>query len=464
MCGINGIWDYENKFDGQTLVAKMNQSLIHRGPDFQEVKPFDEVTFGHTRLAIIDLDSRSNQPMTSADGNLILTYNGEIYNYQELKNKLAGYPFKTNSDTEVILAAYQKWGHKCVEHFNGMFAFAVFDKQNKELYLARDRMGIKPLYFLYHNDFFLFSSEIRSLLASKLIKPKVRYESFIEYLRYQTVYSPHTILQDVMMLESAHYLVVNEDGEAFKTRYWHPEDVIVQPHLKYNQITEKIKNAFFDSVNKRMIADVPTGAFLSGGIDSSAVVAAMALQSDKQINTFSVGFKEDEFDESHYAQLVAKKYNTNHQTVLLQADDFLNKIPEALRAIDHPTGDGINTYIVSEATKNAGLTVALSGLGGDELFAGYPLFKQLIHVKEKKWLLPFPKIIKKAFAQVYINKHKTVTAEKQMELLKLNYFDLPDVYPYMRLMLTDNHLLKLINRKVPQNNYFEWFHDLVGLF
>ncbi len=463
MCGISGIWDYDNQLNAVEMVNKMNRSQQHRGPDKQQVKTLGEVTFGHTRLSIIDLNERANQPMLSPDGNLILTFNGEIYNYQELKQThLSDYPFKTQSDTEVVLAAYLKWGHRCVEYFNGMFAFAVFDNTKKELYLARDRTGIKPLYFLYHNTFFLFASEIRALIASRLFTPTVRYESFIEYLRYQTVYAPYTILQDVMMLESATYLVINEDGEAFKTHYWHPENTLVQPHLSYEQITGKIKSAFLASVKRRMIADVPTGAFLSGGIDSSAIVAAMAIQSDKPVNTFSVGFKEKEFNESEYADVIAKKYNTRHQTVWLNANDFLQKIPAALQAIDHPTGDGINTYVVSEATKQAGLTVALSGLGGDELFAGYPLFKQLIHIKEKKWILPFPGIVKKLFAQAYIAKHQTATAEKQMELLKLRYFDLPDVYPYIRLMLTDNHLLKLVNRKVPENNYFEWFHQLVG--
>ncbi len=463
MCGISGIWDYDNRYDARRLVEQMNNRQQHRGPDYQDIKSLDNITFGHTRLAIIDLDARANQPMISPDRRFILTFNGEIYNYRTLKKQLEpDFPFKTESDTEVVLAAFQKWGHNCVSKFNGMFAFAVFDTQKNELFLARDRMGIKPLYFIYETNYFLFASEIRSLIATGLFKPSMRYASFIEYLRYQTVYAPNTILEQVQMLESGTYLVINEDGDAFKTKYWQAETTVIQPHLSYDEVKTKIKDKFFTAVEKRMIADVPLGAFLSGGIDSSAVVAAMASQSDTQISTFSVGFKEDEFNESQYAEAIARKYRTAHQTIMLTADDFLHTIPQAVSAIDHPTGDGINTYVVSQATKQAGLTVALSGLGGDELFAGYPLFKQLIHIKEKKWILPFPGIVKKLFAQAYIAKHKSAAAEKQMELLKLNYFDLPDVYPYIRLMLTDKHILNLVKPNVPKGNYFEWFHSLVG--
>jgi asparagine synthase (glutamine-hydrolysing) len=188
----------------------------------------------------------------------------------------------------------------------------------------------------------------------------------------------------------------------------------------------------------------------------------MAQQTDKPINTVSLKFNDLDVNQFYYAELVAKKYNTSHKTIAIELKDILNKIPDILNAIDHPSGNGINQFFIYEAIKNTECNILLNDMGGKELFAGYKLFKQLIHIKEKKWVLPFPKIFKKAFSTTYISKNKTAAAEIQMELLKLNYFDLPDVYPYIRLSLTDNHLLKLINKSVPQNKYYEWFHNLVG--
>ena len=373
MCGIAGIVGRGFEFENHPI-NKMASQLIHRGPDATGYYIQDDIALGHTRLSVIDLSENANQPFLTQDQRYTIVYNGEIYNYRELRTKIPEYEFRSNSDTEVVLAAYFKWGVDCLSRFNGMFAFAIWDSYDKTLFVARDRMGIKPLYYC-HNDHFIFGSEIRSLISSGLIPKKTSYQSISEFLTYQTVHAPHTIVDKVFQLRAGNYGIV-KNNTFEEHRYWSPTDNFKPNHKSIIDIQSDIKQLLFKSVEKRMISDVPLGAFLSGGIDSSAIVGVMSSLSDQAINTFSIGFDEKQFDESQYSSLIAKSFNTQHQQLKLSAQNLLDQLPNALAALDSPSGDFVNSYIVAQETKRHGLTVALSGLGGDELFAGYPVFRQ----------------------------------------------------------------------------------------
>jgi asparagine synthase (glutamine-hydrolysing) len=284
-----------------------------------------------------------------------MVFNGEVYNFRELRSRF-DYPYQSHTDSEVVLAAWSKMGRKCVELFNGMFAIAVWDKKEQTLSLVRDRMGIKPVYWSHNERGFCFSSEVRALLASGLVSKKLKRDSVVDFLRYQTVQTPDTIKAQKKSSDS------------------------------YEEVKKQVRRLFMESVERRLVADVPFGAFLSGGIDSSAVVGAMTKVSNNRIDTFNITFWEDEFSEAPYARYIAKMHNTNHHEIHLKPDDFLHFLPDALSAMDHPSGDGPNTWVVSKMTKEAGITMALSGLGGDEVFGGYAIFNRMMALEKKKWL------------------------------------------------------------------------------
>ncbi len=447
MCGISGIFYFQGNSKGEESIKKMTDSIAHRGPDAGGLYNEHPIQLGHRRLSIIDLEEASNQPFFSTDQQYVMVFNGEVYNFKSLKKELSGYQFKTDSDTEVVLAAYLKWGKACLEKLEGMFAFAIWDKQKKELFISRDRLGIKPLYYFQTDEYFLFSSEIRSLLQSGLVPKTLNQDALSHYLRYQTVHAPHTMVKGVKQLESGSFLTLNEDELGIKS-YWKAEEQSLEgdfSDLAKNK--HAIREAFFQAVEKRLVADVPYGAFLSGGIDSSAIVAAMSEVSNASINSFSVVFNEAEFSEEKFANIVAEKFNTNHKNIELSGKDLLNDIPNALAAMDHPSGDGINTYIVSKATKEAGITVALSGLGGDELFSGYPIFRQAEALNKKKWLQSWPKGFRRAGGKLNQSLKPSIKSLKMTEILSLDYYELEHFYPISRQLYFDQELKKIL--KVP---------------
>jgi asparagine synthase (glutamine-hydrolysing) len=452
MCGINGIFSHSGTADLFTVVEKMNESLLHRGPDDKGIFIDSEVILGHRRLSIIDLSKAGHQPMQSSDGRYEIVFNGEIYNFREIKNELINSgdhleTFISGTDTEVLLAAFRRWGVNCLEKLNGMFAFAIWDKQEKKLFIARDRMGIKPLYYYHTDQFFLFSSELRPLLKSGLVPKKADRAAIVDYLRYQTVHAPYTIIQGVKVLMPGHYLMISDEDFVIK-KYWavseNPLDNRID--LDYSATCKKVKQLFFEAVERRLIADVPFGAFLSGGIDSSAVVGAMAQISNTKVNTFNVFFEEEEFTEQKYAQIISKKFNTDHHSIKLNPNEFLDLLPAALAAMDHPSGDGPNTYLISKKTKEAGITMALSGLGGDEIFAGYDVFKKIPQIKDKRWLLSFPKYFRRIAASAIKTINPGVASDKTAELLLLDYFDMAEVYPISRQVLLDDVIFKLLKK------------------
>jgi asparagine synthase (glutamine-hydrolysing) len=448
------MFGHTNKKESAEIVRLMNRCIAHRGPDAEGIWQDESCTLGHRRLSIIDTSDAGNQPFLSADNRISVVFNGEIYNYIELKKELGGeYNFLTSTDTEVIIAAYLKWGKSFVHHFIGMFAFALKDTQTGELILVRDRLGIKPLYWSKTQAGWLFSSEIRALLATGLVNKKISSASLADYLRYQTVHAPNTIIESVNMLEAGHMMVF--DGiEIKKEKYWSligDIDERASYHDK-KQVQENIQELLTSAVEVRMRADVPFGAFLSGGIDSSIIVGLMSQISPHPVKTFSVTFHEKEFDESPYSSVIAKKFNTDHTPIQLSANHFLDLMPEALLAMDHPSGDGPNTYVVSKVTREAGVKMALSGLGGDEVFAGYDVFKRMKDLENKKWLGLIPGPLRKLAGQTLRQLRPSVASEKIAAGLSSSSVDFAHFYPIIRQVLLDEDVYHLMHSKGDQPN------------
>ncbi|MCC6181130.1 MAG: asparagine synthase (glutamine-hydrolyzing) [Bacteroidia bacterium] len=462
MCGIAGIVTQEPNQEAKyrQAIHKMTDAIKHRGPDAEGIWNNQNVFLGHRRLSIIDLSESGNQPFLSHDGRYILIYNGELYNYRELKIELQGaqhgskhlpYFFKTDTDTEVILAAYIRWGKECLNYFNGMFAFSIWDNLEQKLLIARDRMGIKPLYYYFKNNTLFFASEIRALMQSGLIDKKLNQTSVAEYIQYSTVHSPNTILQNVFMLMPAHAMEWHQN-ELNIFEYWNCNKFAKSlKDLSYKETCQRVNELLTASVERRLVADVPFGAFLSGGIDSSAIVGLMSKVSQEKVRTFNVSFDEGEFSEAKYAKQIAQRFNTEHHEIKLTPNDFLKQLPEALEAIDHPSGDGANSYIVSKATKEAGITMALSGLGGDELFAGYDIFKRFYELEKKSWInvIPAKGLLGKALAL----KKNSVQGDKTSEILNLSTINGLNAYPINRKLFNQKDFTSILTYKIDDNQF-----------
>jgi asparagine synthase (glutamine-hydrolysing) len=391
MCGIAGVIDFsrtrdsrlhfaqEGRLSGQSVVERMVARLRHRGPDACGVELIggdpSAVSLGHARLAILDLSPAGRQPMYAAETGNWITCNGEVYNYRDLRQVLSSSltPWTSRTDTEVVLRAYARWGKDCLDHLDGMFAFAIWDAQQKLLLLARDRLGIKPLYYYTGDGFLLFASEVRALSASGLVPPHLDPVAVWQYLTYQSIPAPRTLLQGVRALAPGSWLTVDLSGKVSEGRYWDPLQH-ASPAARTATEAEsrrRVGALLRDAVASQLVSDVPLGAFLSGGIDSSAVVALMR-EAGQTPRTFSVVFPEKNYDEAQYARQISKRFHTDHAEILLTEGDLLDQLPDALSAMDQPTGDGVNTYVLARAVRSSGVKVALSGLGGDELFGGYP--------------------------------------------------------------------------------------------
>lgn len=450
MCGITGILHFSTLPDANKRVRQMTNAMSHRGPDAEGFYNDDCISFGHRRLSIIDLSDAANQPFVDATGNYVLVFNGEIYNYQQIKSELSDYNFITNSDTEVLMAAFCKWGIDCVKKMEGMFAFAMWDKRAETLWLARDRMGVKPLYFFHQENIFAFSSEKRSLISSDLISRKIDHQSLFEYLSYQSTGYANTIVENINGLKAGSYFKLTKTSTEH-VAYW--KMTSIQPIGSVDPVN--VRKIIFDklqsAVSKRMISDVPMGAFLSGGIDSSAVVALMSLNSHEKINTFNLAFGEKEYDESGYAEIIAKKYGTNHAKYLLRPEDFLSQVESGLDAMDSLSADGINTYVLSAAIRKAGLKVALTGIGGDELFAGYPGFMQYYNLNRLygsyKITGPIRRLGANALTFSKSNKMKRIAS-----MLRVGNPSIDEVYPIIRQILSPSYIQKFIHTNIKSSS------------
>lgn len=444
-------------------MRRMCGAMAHRGPDAEGLARLGNNVLGHRRLSIIDLSAASNQPFTSADGRYTIAFNGEVYNYRELKRELDGHPWRTGSDTEVLLAAYARWGEGCLGRLHGMFAFAVHDRMTDELFLARDRMGIKPLYWYRDDRRVLFASEVRALLASGLVPRRLDADALVDHLRYQTVRAPETLIQGVRMLEAGHWMRIG-DQEVTITRWYDLVRAVRRDAeaMPLAEVHRTIRTRLAGAVEKRLVSDVPFGAFLSGGIDSSAIVGLMAQASAAPVHTFSVVFDESEFSEERYARMVADRFSTRHTAIRLKPDDMLRMLPGALAAMDHPSADGPNTYVVSKVTKEAGVTMALSGLGGDEVFAGYPVFLRTIELWNKRWVTQFPKPLRMAAAALVATARPSIASDKLRELLRRDAFTVDETFPVSRLVFTDRDLLGLLARPaLPPSRVAATLHRLI---
>jgi len=389
MCGIAGV---VGAGADPAAVARMRDSLAHRGPDHAGLwrSPGGGAVLGHRRLAIIDLDARSHQPMLSADGRLAITFNGEIYNYRELRKRLEaeGAAFRTDSDTEVLLEAYRLWGEQCVEHLSGMFAFALWDENRASLFCARDRAGEKPFYYACVEGRFAFGSELKALAEWPGFPRRLDYEAVIDFLAFGFVADPKSIWRDARRLAPAHTLTVElRDGRVHvraPRRYWSlafaPRGSAVRP--------EEIREALTHAADEMAVADVPLGTFLSGGVDSSAVTAALSL-SGHPVRSFTIGFDDPAYDERVWARQVAERYRTEHLERTVEPSDMVAVLDRLAWHYDEPFNDysSIPTYYLCREARRS-ITVALSGDGADELFAGYTKYQRLARRSELAGVLP----------------------------------------------------------------------------
>lgn len=429
MCGISGRFMLNEQAADQSIISQMTKAIAHRGPDAEGYFVKGPISLGHRRLSIIDLSERSNQPLFDSTGRYAIVFNGEIYNYASVKSQLLSYPFATNGDTEVVLAAYLKWGPDSLQHLAGMFAFAIWDQEAQTLFIARDRMGVKPLYYYRDQHQFLFASEIRSILASGQIKRKICREALIDFFAFQSFQSPQSIVEGVLELPAGHYLTISRTSFDIKP-YWQIEKRLIPGDYSNRSLIEKrVSDLLTQSVERRMVSDVPVAAFLSGGIDSSVVVGLMSRVVGTP-ETFNISFNQKDFDESEYAELIAKKFKTRHHPIRLEPEVFLHEFPNALNAMDSPSGDGINTYVVSKAIKEAGIKVALSGVGGDELFAGYPIFKHWLKIHQRAWLARIPKALRAILASLMGG--QDIRKLRMAQLLTLPDYSIDKVYPILR--------------------------------
>jgi asparagine synthase (glutamine-hydrolysing) len=396
MCGITGLFDTRGKRpvdDG--ILRRMNASQAHRGPDEGSLHIEPGVGFGHRRLSIIDV-STGQQPLFNEDGSVVIIFNGEIYNYQELIPELQalGYVFRTKSDTECIVHAWEAWGEDCVQRLRGMFAFVIWDRNRQSLFMVRDRLGVKPLYYALLDDgTLLFGSELKSLLAHGALSREIDPLALEEYFALGYVAEPRTVFRRARKLPPGHSLLVRHGQPLAEPReFWDVRFTLDNPVSAADAQAELV-HRLKESVRLRMISEVPLGAFLSGGVDSSAVVAMMAGQSDGPVNTCSIAFDDPAFNESEFAQTVADRYRTNHRVETVKSDDF-DLIDTLARLYDEPYADSsaIPTYRVCQLARKH-VTVALSGDGGDEMFGGYRRYR--LHLMEERMRSALPQALRR---------------------------------------------------------------------
>jgi len=390
MCGINGIVKFNQALVSNREIEAMNEKILYRGPDDQGVFIDKNIGFGHVRLSIVDLSSRGHQPMEYSHNNrkAVITFNGEIYNFPEIRQELAkmGYKFSSGTDTEVVLAAYLEYGFGCLEKFNGMFAFVIYDLDKKILFGARDRFGKKPFKYYFDDKQFIFSSELKAILENN-IKREIDYNAINDYLTLQYVPSPETGFQNIKKLPHAHYFVLSLETKVFEIKRYFDLDFSKKLDLPPDAWHGLIEKELDEAVKRRLIADVPLGAFLSGGVDSSAIVAFMSKHKARP-KTFSISFDDKEFDESIYARQVAKLYNCDHTEFRVRPNDLLDNIEDLIYHYEEPYADvsQLPTYILSKFTRKY-VTVALSGDAGDENFGGYDQYRRHAFVEKYRAMI-----------------------------------------------------------------------------
>ena len=396
MCGIAGFWRNASDRSAdwlEEIASKMANTLFHRGPDDSGTWVNEEagVAFGHRRLSIIDTSDAGHQPMVSANGRYVIIYNGEVYNFKELRQQLEqlGHTFRGHSDTEIMLTSFIQWGVEAsVKKFNGMFVFVVWDRRDRLLWLVRDRIGEKPLYYGVQNGTLFFASELKAIRAHPDFKPEIDRNALASFLRFSYVPAPYSIYKGIKKLLPGHILCIKSPADSTESQpYWSLDKVMLNGSNSYytgsdEEAADELEKCLQKTVKSRMVSDVPLGAFLSGGIDSSTIVAIMQSQSERPINTFTIGFHEEEFNEAVHAKKVAQHLGTNHTELYVTSQEAMNVIPQLPSMYDEPFADSsqIPTHLISALARQH-VTVAISGDGGDELFAGYNRYL----IAEKLW-------------------------------------------------------------------------------
>jgi len=463
MCGITGFCDF-NKNSNKEILKNMTDALYHRGPNDRGYNFYSRnncnIGLGHRRLSILDLSNHGHQPMSF--DYLDIVYNGEVYNFLEIRHELEnfGYKFESNSDTEVILKAYHKWGIKAVDKFNGMFAIAIYNKKNEKLILIRDRAGVKPLYYYFKNNLFMFASELKSFHQNPYFKKEIDKDVVGQFLQFGYILEPNSIYKNTYKLKAGYYLELNLKTKAFKEKkYWDIIDFYNKPKLNISEreVIEKTENILKSAFKYRMIADVPVGVFLSGGYDSSVVTAILQSEMTDKLNTFTIGFYEEKYNEAKYAKKVAKYLGTNHTEYFCTEKEAMNTIPTLANIYDEPFADqsAIPTILVSKIAKQK-VTVSLSADGGDEIFGGYN--KYLINVEKKSLIFKYLKLLGKENI-LYISQflqEKGIIKDKFFEnkISKLLYEHnilLQKLIPYFTTPLRIQKLLNINFKKLETN-------------
>ena len=444
MCGINGIFSRAPIKDISNRIFKMNESIIHRGPDAGDLKVSEDrmCALGHRRLSIIDVNPRSTQPMYSNDHKLVVCFNGEVYNFNELK-KRTDYQYKTTSDTEVILAYSQQYGiEQFLKDANGMFSIALFDTQNHSLYLCRDRLGIKPLYFYFNGSILVFSSEIKGILNSGLVRAELDLAAIDDYLGYRYVREPFTFFQDIRQVQSGTFVSLSSNFELTETRYWDiPQDFNLSKKYDEKTIAEEFKYELESAVLRQTIADVSLGSYLSGGVDSSLLTALIASHSNHRINTYTIGF--EKFNEFKYSDEVSERYNTCHHKIIVDHNDYMNSIKDVIPYKDAPLGVPNEVLLAKMSyVLKKDITVVLSGEGADELMGGYGrIFRSPFDYQNSTQTTSFYKY--------FINKYEYVPRSIRNEVL---------LQKAERRNLFDKEISNKFNVNSNEYNVFYFFH------
>jgi len=482
MCGICGVVGMRREGEAESAVRRMMAAMTHRGPDDEGMHATPGAVIGMQRLSIIDL-AGGCQPIFNEAGTIAVVQNGEIYNFRELRAELEGrgHVFRTKSDTEVIVHAYEEWGEECAAHLRGMFAFAVVDTRREtpagpRLLMARDPLGIKPLYYARVNGALVFASEVRALVASGEVATEISREGLESYLLFGSVAEPVTLVEGVRSLEPGHRMSVRlgtEAGEARPEAYWDfageakkAAERSFGPTGSALRMTakERVRERLEDAVRSHLVADVPVGIFLSSGMDSTAI-AALASRERAGIHTFTVVFPEQEYSEAAMARRTAVRLGTRHEEMLLSGEDLEARLMEAVGALDQPTMDGVNTFFVSWAARQTGLKVALSGLGGDELFGGYSTFQTVPRAERlARVARRLPSAARKAAAAVagLGNRDGMGDAKRKMKALWREPAALPHAYFFARALFAPERAARLTGRsslELARTAWGEWMEE-----
>ncbi|MCM8799931.1 MAG: asparagine synthase (glutamine-hydrolyzing) [Candidatus Omnitrophica bacterium] len=445
MCAIFGI---KIKYlDKEIILKSMLSKISHRGSDSQGLYVNEEIGLGHSRSKIIDLSDAGNQPLSNEKKDIWMVANAEIYNFKELRLELEsiGHIFKSQSDNEVIIHSYEEWGNSCLDKLRGMFSFCIWNDTKKEFFLARDRFGIKPLYYYFKDSNFIFASEVKAILATNVISKELNLKGIENYLRYGGLNEPQTIFKYIYSLPAGHFMMLRDNTLKIYSYYDLLDKVLVPSNFENENLFEKLKSLLKETIKLYLFSDVPLAIFLSGGIDSSSLVN-LASEVCSPVKTISLIFKERYFNEEIYSDLVATRFNTEHKKFFITQEDVIKELDNCIEVMDEPTFDGINIYFISKLAKELGFKICLSGLGGDELFCGYSTFKRvykLLYID--KFLKITPDLIKKLPVSLFrFFLLQNVISQKLLDLIK---YEKPHPYFWMRQLFTEEQIKRILNLK-----------------